>query len=52
MKFERDAFVTIEVIGNASSDYQIIYPEISPYAFSNAIYVDANADGKWQAPGL
>ena len=52
MEFEDDAFVTVEIIGKASSDYQIIYPEISPYAFSNAIFVDANADGQWQAPGL
>jgi len=50
--FSADAFVTVEVIGEAHADYQIIYPEISPYAFSNAIYVDANADGEWQAPGL
>ena len=52
MTFSADAFVTVEVIGEARADYQIIYPEISPYAFSNAIYVDANADGEWQAPGL
>jgi len=52
LKFEQDAFVTIEVIGDVTPDYQVIYPEISPYAFTNAIYVDADSDGQWQAPGL
>jgi len=52
MSFEEDAFVTIEIYGKANSDYQVIYPEITPYAFSNAIYVDANKDGVWDAPGL
>jgi len=52
ISFKKDAFVTAEVKGKASPDYQIIYPEISPYAFSNAIYVDHNSDGQWQAPGL
>lgn len=52
MTFEKDSFVTAEVIGNANEDYQVIYPEISPYAFSNAIYVDADNDQHWHAPGL
>lgn len=52
LTFTEDSFVTVEVSGNASKDYQIIYPEITPYAFSNAIYVDHDNDGQWQAPGL
>jgi len=52
MSFEKDSFVTIEVSGPASADYSVIYPELTPYAFSNPIYVDFDADGKWQAPGL
>ena len=52
LSFAKDSFVTIEVIGNAGEDYKKIYPEISPYAFSNAIYVDHNNDGQWQPPGL
>ena len=52
LRFEQDAFVTVEVIGDVTPDYQVIYPEISPYAFTNAIYVDADSDGQWQAPGL
>jgi len=52
LAFKKDSFVTIEVTGKANADYQIIYPEITPYAFSNAIYVDHDLDGQWQAPGL
>ena len=52
LTFTKDSFVTVEVTGKASADYQIIYPEITPYAFSNAIYVDHDLDGQWQAPGL
>ena len=50
--FEKDSFVTIEVEGVATEGYQQVYPGLSPYAFSNPIYVDFNNDGKWQAPGL
>ena len=52
LEFERDSFVTVEVFGKATEDYQAVYPDISPYAFSNPIYVDADSDGKWTAPGL
>jgi hypothetical protein len=50
LDFTADAIVTIEVFGSAEGDYGKIYGEITPYAFSNPIYVDANADGHWQAP--
>lgn len=52
ISFDQDSFVTIEVRGPAGADYKAIYPELTPYAFSNPIYVDFNSDGKWQAPGL
>lgn len=52
LTFSKDSFVTIEVSGPATDDYAIVYPEITPYAFSNPIYVDHNSDGQWQAPGL
>ena len=52
MTFTKDSFVTIEVKGQATDDYATTYPEISPYAFSNPIYVDFDSDGTWQAPGL
>lgn len=52
LAFEKDSFVTVEVSGPATHDYSAVYPEISPYAFSNPIYVDYDGDGKWTAPGL
>ena len=50
--FKRDSFVTIEIHGAASPDYATLYPNLTPYAFSNPIYVDFDGDGKWTAPGL
>lgn len=52
LEFKKDSFVTVEVFGPSSRDYSAIYPRISPYAFSNPIYVDFDQNGKWQAPGL
>ena len=52
LEFTQDSFVTIDVSGPASDEYRIIYPEITPYAFSNPIYVDFDQDGVWDAPGL
>lgn len=52
LEFTQDSFVTVEVSGPASDEYKIIYPEITPYAFSNPIYVDYDQDGNWAAPGL
>jgi len=52
LKFEQDAFLTIEVMGNATPDYTALYPMLHPYAFSNPIYIDADNDGQWQPPGL
>ena len=52
LKFIKDSYVTIEVIGKANEIYQAIYPGFYPYAFSNPIYVDANKDGIWTEPGL
>jgi len=52
ISFETDSFVTVEVSGPASEDYAAVYPEITPYAFSNPIYVDFDGDGQWMPPGL
>lgn len=52
LSFEKDAFVTVEVHGKASEDYQAVYPGLVPYAFSNPIYVDFDGDGNWSPPGL
>lgn len=50
--FEKDSYVTVEVAGDPGEDYAVVYPEFKPYAFTNPIYVDANSDGVWTAPGL
>ena len=49
---DQDGFVTIEVSGKANEAYSEVYPGMFPYAFSNPIYIDFDADGEWQAPGL
>lgn len=52
LEFPGDCFIVVEVEGEASEAYAAVFPGHSPYAFSNPIYVDANADGKWSPPGL
>ena len=52
MVFEKDSFVVVEVHGDVGADYQAVYPGLRPYAFSNPIYIDADGDGNWTAPGL
>jgi hypothetical protein len=50
--FDRDAFVTVEVEGKAAPDsiYAARLPGFTPFAFTNPIFVDADADGRWSAP--
>jgi hypothetical protein len=52
LRFERDAFVTVEVEGEADETYAALAPRFTPFAFSNPIFVDADGDGAWSAPGL
>jgi hypothetical protein len=52
LAFDRDAFVTIEVEGPALGVYAELYPSFTPFAFTNPIFVDADGDGAWTAPGL
>ncbi len=52
LHFERDAFVFVEVEGETSETYAAVLPGYTPFAFTNAIYVDADRDGQWRAPGL
>jgi len=53
--FAGDAFVTVEVEGDAVGDtadrYRAVAPRMVPFAFTNPIFVDVDGDG-WQAPGL
>jgi hypothetical protein len=48
----QDAFVTVEVWGEPDERYQAIAPGFTPYAFTNPIFVDADGDGAFRAPGL
>lgn len=45
--FDKDGFVTVEVEGKSSHDYDAVYPGIKPFAFSNPIFIDSNSDGFW-----
>jgi hypothetical protein len=49
---QKDSFLTVEAFGRVSAGYAAVYPGLSPYAFSNPIYIDADGDGVWTAPGL
>jgi hypothetical protein len=51
LRFERDGFVTVEVEGAPGEVYQALLPVFTPFAFSNPIFVDADGDGRWTAPG-
>lgn len=52
LSFSKDSFVTIEVEGDRKGLFAEIVPVMPPFAFTNPIYVDADQDGQWQAPGL
>ena len=52
LHFAEDAFVTVEVVGEPEGLYATLLPGFRPLAFTNAIYVDAEADGSWTPPGL
>ena len=52
LRFERDGFVTVEVRGEPGPDYELVVPGFEPFAFSNPIFVDADGDGVFSAPGL
>jgi hypothetical protein len=52
LDFEGDAFVTIEVEGEATGLYKDALPHFIPFAFTNPIFVDADGNGRFDAPGL
>ncbi len=52
LRFREDALVTVEVEGEATPLFDAILPGGRPLAFTNPIFVDADADGTWRAPGL
>jgi hypothetical protein len=40
------------VEGPARGLYAELLPGFTPFAFTNPIFVDADRDGRWSAPGL
>ena len=52
LSFAADAFVTVEVEGRPDATFAAVAPKFVPFAFSNPIFVDADGDGAWKAPGL
>jgi hypothetical protein len=54
LRFDRDAFVVVEVSGTPApaSAYATLAPGFTSLAFANPVFVDADGDGAWTAPGL
>lgn len=52
LEFERDAYIVVEVEGEAKGDYAAVLPGFTPLAYSNPIFIDADEDGRWTPPGL
>jgi hypothetical protein len=52
LEFTGDSFVTVEVEGEANATFEAVNPGFTPFAFTNPIFVDADGDGEWTAPGL
>ncbi len=52
LRFDADAFVTAEVEGKPGDVFKAVVPGGVPLAFSTPIFVDADGDGQWHAPGL
>lgn len=43
LEFEEDAFVTTEVWGEPSEDYETVLPGFTPFAFTNPIWVETGS---------
>ena len=52
MKFERGSYRVVDVEGPPEGDYAAVRQGFTPLAFSNPIFIDADEDGQWSAPGL
>jgi hypothetical protein len=52
LAFEHDGFVVVEVDGAPDATWAALAPEFEPLAVANPIFVDADGDGAWTAPGL
>jgi hypothetical protein len=52
LAFDRDGFVVVEVEGTPDATFSALAPGATPLAVTNPIFVDADGDGAWTAPGL
>src|SRR4029450_7682259 len=52
LSFARDGFVIVEVSGAPDATWSALAPGFTPLAVANPIFVDADGDGTWRAPGL
>lgn len=52
VRADEDSFLFAEVYGDAGETYQALAPGQRPMAFTNPIWIDADGDGQWSAPGL
>jgi hypothetical protein len=52
LRFARDGFVVVEAEGVPSDPWSAVLPGFTPLAITNPIFVDADGDGVWRAPGL
>jgi len=52
LEFANDGFVVVEAEGEPDATYAALLPDFTPFAIANPIFVDADGDGAWSAPGL
>jgi hypothetical protein len=52
LSFAHDGFVIVEVSGAPDATWSALAPGFTPLAVANPIFVDADGDGAWKAPGL
>ncbi len=52
IQVEQDSFIFVEVYGDAGEAYTALAPGHRPMAFTNPVWIDADGDGQWSAPGL
>lgn len=52
LEFRGDSFVTVEVEGEVDETFAAVNRGFPSFAFTNPIFVDADGDGQWTAPGL
>jgi hypothetical protein len=52
LEFARDGFLVVEVAGLPDDTWSAVLPGFEPLAITNPIFVDADGDGSWTAPGF